>query len=164
MLIGILHTATDRRAPLVPDTVRKLLAADHSCWFEPGVGAEAFFSDQAYIEAGAEAQKRSEILQKADLIVCLDAPTPEEIATIPAGKRLIGMFNPLVDTALAERFKAQKLEAYSLDRIPRTTIAQSMDVLSSMASLAITATRCLPVTAPSAASKQPRVKRPSGPI
>ncbi|MEL6592091.1 MAG: NAD(P)(+) transhydrogenase (Re/Si-specific) subunit alpha, partial [Bacteroidota bacterium] len=136
MLIGILSNQTDRRAPLVPDTVRKLLQSEHEVCFEAGVGAKAYFADAAYKEAGASAKARADILKEADLLVCLEAPSDEEIATISSGRYLIGLFNPLVETALAERLTSHGLKAFSLDRIPRTTIAQSMDVLSSMASLA----------------------------
>ncbi|MFK7920682.1 MAG: NAD(P) transhydrogenase subunit alpha [Bacteroidia bacterium] len=136
MLIGILSNTTDRRAPMVPNTIAKLSKAEHQVWFEAGLGAKAFFADKAYQAAGADAKTRTEILTGAELIICLEPPSDSELDSIAAGTYLIGMFNPLVDTALAERFISQGLKAFSLDRIPRTTIAQSMDVLSSMASLA----------------------------
>ncbi|MEM6344336.1 MAG: NAD(P) transhydrogenase subunit alpha [Bacteroidota bacterium] len=136
MLIGLLSNKTDRRAAMVPATVAKLIKAEHELWFEAGLGARAYFDDKDYQAAGAAAKPRAEILKGANLIVCIEPPSEAEIKTIPAETYLIGMFNPLVDTALAERLSAQGLKAFSLDRIPRTTIAQSMDVLSSMASLA----------------------------
>ncbi len=136
MLIGLLSNKTDRRAAMVPATIAKLIQSEHVLWFEAGLGEQAYFSDEAYQAAGALVKSRAEILTGANLIVCIEPPTETEIASIAAGTYLIGMFNPLVDTALAERLSSQGLKAFSLDRIPRTTIAQSMDVLSSMASLA----------------------------
>jgi NAD(P) transhydrogenase subunit alpha len=136
MLIGILTSATDQRTPLVPDTVKKLIQADHTVCFERGTGAQSFFSDEDYVAAGAEAKTRAEVLQEADMLVMLEAPTEAEIGQLSAGKYLIGMFNPLVNKELSQRFVEAGVKAFSLDRIPRTTIAQSMDVLSSMASLA----------------------------
>lgn len=136
MLIGILTSATDQRTPLVPDTVKKLLQEGHTVCFEPGAGNNAFFSDADYESAGARPKSRAEVLREAELLVMLDPPSPEEIHQLPAGKMLIGMFNPLIDKETAQRLIEAKVQAFSLDRIPRTTIAQSMDVLSSMASLA----------------------------
>lgn len=136
MQIGIITSTQDPRTPMVPETVKKMIAQEHQVWFESGVGKRAFFDDASYEAAGASVKERGEILSKADMVVTLEAPSEAELQQIRSGAYLIGLFQPHYNEAQRKRLIASGAKVFSLDRIPRTTIAQSMDVLSSMASLA----------------------------
>ncbi|MEO0469160.1 MAG: NAD(P) transhydrogenase subunit alpha [Bacteroidota bacterium] len=136
MRIGLLKETQDARVGLVPETVIKLIREGHEVLVEDGAGESAFSSNQSYQDAGASIHSRADVLSKAELLVSIDPPSNEELDALKSGTKTLAMFLPLIKTELADKIKALDIEAYSMDRIPRTTIAQSMDVLSSMASLA----------------------------
>jgi len=136
MVIGLLNTQEDNRVALVPETVSKLQALSFEFCMEKGAGESAFFTDDMYQSAGVQLVGREEVLASSDILVSVAPPEINEMKSLKEGKMVISLFNPLVDTERVEQVKALPIRAFSLDRIPRTTIAQSMDVLSSMASLA----------------------------
>ena len=136
MIIGLLKDATDTRVALVPETLSKLQGLEHQIYVEPGAGETAFFNDERYVEAGATLKSRSEILAEADMLLSILPPSVSELSSLPTGTCVLALFNPLVETELVDQVKGLGIQAFSLDRIPRTTIAQSMDILSSMASMA----------------------------
>ncbi|RMG21906.1 MAG: Re/Si-specific NAD(P)(+) transhydrogenase subunit alpha [Bacteroidetes bacterium] len=136
MIIGILKAVNDARVAMVPETVAKLIGKGHEVWVEQGAGEGAFFSDETYTAVGAKVGTRAEVLKKAEVLLSIEPPSLEELRQLPAGSCVCSLFNPLVNTELAEQIRKLDIRAFSLDRIPRTTIAQSMDVLSSMASIA----------------------------
>lgn len=119
----------ERRTPLAPDGVRHLLAAGHGVSIEAGVGVAAGHSNDAYREAGAEVGNVTD----PDLVVCVEPPAPETVAGADA---VLGLLEPLDDPrGLAELAKT-KATLLPFELVPRTTRAQSVDVLSSQASLA----------------------------
>lgn len=136
MRIGVLSEANDLRVAVAPATVKKLKDLDQQILVSSGAGLSSNFSDQDYVEAEAKLTNQTGVLTQSDLIVSVQAPTPEEIEQIPAGTTLISLFAPYNHPDLVEKLENQQLKAFSLDMIPRSSLAQSMDVLSSMASIA----------------------------
>ncbi|MEL6274578.1 MAG: Re/Si-specific NAD(P)(+) transhydrogenase subunit alpha [Bacteroidota bacterium] len=136
MQIGILRETADQRVALAPTTVKKLVALGHGILCSKGAGLNSNFLDQAYVEAGAILAERREVLTKSDLIICIRPPEDSDLSQIPAGRTLIGLFAPYQDQEITKVLESRQLRAFSLDMVPRSSLAQSMDVLSSMASIA----------------------------
>ena len=138
MVIGVPSetAAGERRVALVPETVAKLVKAGSTVVVERGAGAAASFLDGAYEEAGATlASDTAEVYAKADLIVKVQRPSEAELALTRPGQTLIALLAPLGDPASVEAYAARKINALSMDAIPRITRAQAMDVLSSQANI-----------------------------
>lgn len=136
MIIGVLKEQ-EARVALVPDdlaTLKKLGVSEVLVEKQAGTGAH--YSDQAYTDKGATLVNRDEVLQKSDLILSIHAPSADELKSLKSGAVLAGQFNPLQYPEITTNFAATKRTSFSLELIPRTTRAQSMDVLSSMAMLA----------------------------
>ncbi|MCC5931493.1 MAG: Re/Si-specific NAD(P)(+) transhydrogenase subunit alpha [Cyclobacteriaceae bacterium] len=136
MKIGIVKEQADARVSVVPDLVRQLTAAGNEFLFEPGCGHLANFSDQLYFDAGATEKSRREVLSSCDILISIYPPALEDMASMKANALLISQFQPYFSLEKVNEVAEHKLSAISLDMIPRITIAQSMDVLSSMASIA----------------------------
>lgn len=136
MTIGVLKEANDKRVAVVPDTVKKLKQLGLDILIESEAGVEAYFSNSEYEEAGAAMASHQDILQKADVLISISPLEESELASLDKNKLLISQFQPFFDHEIADRLNGLGLRAFSLDMIPRTTLAQSMDVLSSMASIA----------------------------
>jgi NAD(P) transhydrogenase subunit alpha len=127
----------ERRVALAPESVKKLRAKGPHVAVQAGAGAGANFSDKEYTDAGATIEATADaLLGSSDLIVKINAPTPDEVAKTKTGSGLVSLLFPLVNTDLVKAMNARSLTAISLDRVPRTTLAQSMDVLSSQATCA----------------------------
>ena len=124
----------ERRVAATPETVKKLIAAGARVVVERGAGAGAGFIDQAYTDAGA-AVDGGEGRAQADVLLCVQSPPAEAIAGFKAGATLVGVLQP-TDPARAEALQARGLQNFPLERLPRTTRAQAMDVLSSQAGMA----------------------------
>ena len=136
VIVGVARetAAGERRVALTPETCRKLVAAGCAVRVQPGAGAGAFFADAAYAEAGAEL--REDAHAEADLVLCVQPPPAEAIAALKAGAVLVGLLQPQADPARAQALQARGIVAFPLERLPRTTRAQAMDVLSSQAGMA----------------------------
>ncbi len=133
--IGIISSQDDPRIALVPDTVEKYLKLTPTILVEKGCGDIAFIPDSA-LGSKLEYISRKEVLQKSDIILSALPPIASDLEDIKAGASVISMFAPYQTAGVADPFKSKSIHAYSLDMIPRSSLAQSMDVLSSMASLA----------------------------
>jgi len=133
MRVGVAsETAPDeRRVALVPETVGKLAAAGFELVVEPGAGSAASFPDEAYREAGATLGSPWE----TDVIAKVRKPDVTETARLHEGQVLIGFLDPLADREGVERLAARGVVAFAMESIPRTTRAQSMDALSSQATV-----------------------------
>ncbi|KJR39983.1 nicotinamide nucleotide transhydrogenase, subunit alpha1, partial [Candidatus Magnetoovum chiemensis] len=128
---------TENRTALIPDDVRKLIAIGFKVEVESGLGMHCYYCDEDYLEAGASVSNdRDRLLNTADLVVRIQKPRIEEIALLKEDAIHISFLNPFIEKDLIETFKAHKISSISLELIPRTTVAQKMDVLSSQASLA----------------------------
>lgn len=132
----------ESRVAASPETVKKMIAMGHTVTVETNAGLESSFNDQAYMEAGATIAKNAdEALKKADMILKVQRPMGvtgegDEINTLPQGICLIAMLDSLADTDQIDFYKKKKIKAFAMERIPRITRAQSMDVLSSQSNLA----------------------------
>ena len=123
----------ERRVAATPETVKKLLAAGARVQLQRGAGAAAGFTDQAYRDAGAQI---GDALESAQVVLCVQAPPAAAIARIQIGAVLVGNLQPQAEAARAEALQARQLTTFPLERLPRTTRAQAMDVLSSQAGMA----------------------------
>ncbi|MDB5097826.1 MAG: pntA [Cyanobacteria bacterium RYN_339] len=123
----------ERRVALVPDSIKRLVKAGHEVMVEAGAGAEALFADEAYAAAGATITQ--DPWSEADVVVAVNAPTPDAIGRMREGASLIAFLKPLVDAQTVRTLAARKITAFSMELVPRTTLAQSMDALSSMATV-----------------------------
>ncbi|MBI5926757.1 MAG: Re/Si-specific NAD(P)(+) transhydrogenase subunit alpha [Aquabacterium sp.] len=136
MLIGIPQETTvgESRVAVTPETVKKLKAQGHTLRVQAGAGMAASVTDEAYVAAGAEITDAAGALG-ADMVLKVRSPFANEMAQMKPGAVLIGMLNPFDKDGLQAMTDA-KLTAFALEAAPRTTRAQSMDVLSSQANLA----------------------------
>jgi len=133
--IGILKTPNDPRVCLLPKEVKRLTSEFNlTILFEPSLGSSLQISDDEYVNAGATCLPREVILKDSEIIVSINHTTSE--FEIKEGSCFIGIFNPLFHDSKFGIYKDHAATVYSLDLLPRSTLAQSMDVLSSMASLA----------------------------
>jgi NAD(P) transhydrogenase subunit alpha len=129
--------AGERRVAIVPETVKRLRAKGVEFVVESGAGAAAGFRDSDYREAGAVIEAdRASMLGGADLVVQINVPDLERVRAVRRGAAWMSLLFPLVHKELVAAMRDGSLSAISLDRIPRTTIAQSMDVLSSQSTCA----------------------------
>ena len=124
----------ERRVALTPDVASRLIKGGHAVTIERGAGSAAFFPDDAYTKVGVGLGTRDSVLGQSEIIVQVQAPSPQSVAQIPEGTALVAFFQPAPELlrALAQR----KLTAFSLVLLPRITRAQPMDVLSSQATVA----------------------------
>ncbi len=138
MLIGVPREteAGERRVALVPDTVRRLADDGVETLVEMGAGEAAGFPDDAYTEAGARVVPATELYAHAELVARVRRPSAEEIASLREGQALVALLQPLADPSVAQALAAHRITAFSMDTIPRITRAQSMDALSSQATVA----------------------------
>jgi H+-translocating NAD(P) transhydrogenase subunit alpha len=127
----------ERRVALVPESVKKLVQAGYRVGVEPGAGDEAGYGDAAFEDAGAElGQGRDELVGSADLLIKVGPPARDEVGWLRAGSIYVGSLMPLRNTRAVRALADRWITAFSTDAIPRTTRAQSMDTLSSMANIA----------------------------
>ncbi|NWF59061.1 MAG: Re/Si-specific NAD(P)(+) transhydrogenase subunit alpha [Fischerella sp.] len=132
----------ERRVALIPDTVARLVKQGLEIWVEAGAGERAFFNDTAYEAAGATIINDSgRLWGEADILLKVSPPQEREdgrseIDLLKEGAVLISFLNPLGNPIVAQRLAERKVTAFSMEMIPRTTRAQSMDALSSQASIA----------------------------
>lgn len=134
MLLGILKEPADKRVVLPPGLLPALPSA--TVLVEENAGLQASFSDAEYQEKGAQITSRQEILTKASCLVSIH-PLPEaELAQLAAGTAVISLYKPFARPETLDQLKHYPCHFFSLDMMPRITIAQDKDVLSSMASVA----------------------------
>jgi len=124
----------ETRVALTPETAKKLKAQGHSLHVQSGAGLAASVTDEAYLAAGAEVTDAASALA-CDMVLKVSAPTDAELALMKSGAALVGMLNPF-DAAGLQSMASAGLTAFALEAAPRTTRAQSMDVLSSQANIA----------------------------
>lgn len=135
MKISVLREPNESRVVLSPSGVAKIKALGVDILVEKGAGEKAFFPDQEYAE-NATIVDRKKALLEADIVLSISGLEESEWSSLKTGATMIAQFAPFNDTEIAARISAKGFQALSLDMIPRTTLAQSMDVLSSMAAIA----------------------------
>jgi H+-translocating NAD(P) transhydrogenase subunit alpha len=124
----------ERRVAATAETVKKLVAAGHQVLVAEGAGTDAGQTDAAYSAAGAQIGSQAQALAAA-MVFKVRSPQPDELAQMQRGAVLIGMLSPF-DAEGLQRLNAAGLTAFALEAAPRTSRAQSMDVLSSQANIA----------------------------
>ena len=127
----------ERRIPLIPATAEKLVKLGADLAVESGLGLSCRFEDADYEKAGASVSaSRRELLQSADMVLRLRKPPKEEIELMRQGCIHVSYLDPFNEAGLVELLCRAGSSAVSLEMIPRSTLAQKMDVLSSQANLA----------------------------
>jgi len=132
----------ESRVALVPETVARLVKQGIEVWVEAGAGERSFFYDAAYEAAGAKIISDADTLwREADILLKVAIPQEREdgrseVDLLREGAVLIGFLNPLGQPNVAQRLAERQVTAFSIEMIPRTSRAQSMDALSSQASVA----------------------------
>ena len=136
MLIGIPTETTvgETRVAITPETVKKLKAQGHTLRIQSGAGVAASVTDAAYLAAGADITDAAGALG-CELVLKVRSPSDAETPLMKPGAALVGMLNPF-DMPGLQRLAAAGLTSFALEAAPRTTRAQSMDVLSSQANIA----------------------------
>lgn len=138
MKAGILkEPSSENRVAMIPDLVREILNKYNvEFLIEKEAGKRAFYPDVDYETAGAKIVSREDLFNNSDVIIGISVPMGDELHKMQEGQILLSVFQPLSNESYVEALKAQKISSFSLDNIPRTTRAQSMDVLSSQATAA----------------------------
>ncbi len=135
LIIGVLKESNDKRVAITPDNIKRSKIKDATWWVERNAGAEAGFADSFY-SGMATTKDREQILREADILLSVFPPAEHEFSAIRKDSLLISQFRPYQDESIKAKLATQAFRAISMDMIPRTTLAQAMDVLSSMASIA----------------------------
>jgi NAD(P) transhydrogenase subunit alpha len=127
----------ERRVAAVPETVAKMKAAGLDVVVQKDAGAAAFLPDEEYVAKGATiAPDAASVLSGADVVLKVQPPTLDEVATLPGGSALISFLPPSASMPVIQALAERKVTAFSLELVPRTSRAQSMDALSSQALVA----------------------------
>lgn len=132
------NAESERRVALVPESVKRLVADGHDVFMEQGAGIFANASDNDYSNAGAKiftgGRKSGDL--KGVVILSISRPPAEVLSNLKEGSTVVSLLRPLDEPKELKTFVDNRLTAFSLEMIPRTTKAQAMDVLSSMATIA----------------------------
>ncbi|MEY2905495.1 MAG: hypothetical protein RJA52_1511 [Bacteroidota bacterium] len=148
MKLGLLRELDDTRVAIVPEGLKKLKPLGLEFYIEKSAGEKSMFSDAEYAEFG-QVVSRDEVLKGSEIIVSIQPLEEEDLKKLSKDTMVIGQYQPFLDTEITGKLKNMGIRGMSMDMIPRTTLAQSMDVLSSMASIAgykavLEASRLLP--------------------
>lgn len=150
MVLGILkEIKNERRVAMLPEGVATLVKMNVSVLVENDAGLAAFASNADYEEVGAKIDTKENVILKSDLIVKINPPTDDELKLLKEGEVLVAVLSPYYNGSLVKELAAKNVTSFSFDVIPRTTRAQAMDILSSMATVAgykavLTAANTLP--------------------
>ncbi|MEQ1947636.1 MAG: Re/Si-specific NAD(P)(+) transhydrogenase subunit alpha [Bryobacteraceae bacterium] len=133
--VGVLKETQpgERRVALTPKVMDVLSKVNAEVWLERDSGVESGLPDEAFSSRGVKVATRAEVLQNASVLFTVVPPEPEALRK---GQVVIGLCDPLGNPQLAERYAKAGVTLFAMELVPRTTRAQSMDVLSSMASIA----------------------------
>lgn len=130
------RTPKEARVALVPDTVGRLVKLGFEVWVEAGAGALSHFSDAQYLKAGAQVKSSdSAFLSQAQVLLKVQPPLEEEIAELPEGVLILGFFFPYRFPTRIKLLNEKKASCLALELIPRISRAQTMDALSSQATV-----------------------------
>lgn len=135
MIVGILkEPSSETRVSLLPEGVAALTKKGIAVLVESGAGIKSSAADADYEKAGAKITSTQEVISSGDVILSIYPPSSE--VEIPSSKILIGVYQVLYNAPLLQQWAQQGLTVFSMEMLPRTTRAQSMDVLSSQANIA----------------------------
>ena len=129
--------AGEHRVAVIPDSIKRLSKKGFEVLIQSGAGLAAGHSDQDYQDKGAViVATAQELMAQADCVVKVRPPTLEEAAQLKEGCTLVAVLQSVMRHDLVEVLQERKITSFGLDVIPRTTLAQAMDVLSSMSTIA----------------------------
>lgn len=128
------ESSDEQRVAITPQVVVRLIEQRHSITVESGAGSKAGFEDDDYLDAGARVSE--DPYQQAQLVTVVAPPTIEKAGRIPEGAALVGFLDPFISLELIKTLTDRRITAFAMESIPRTTLAQSMDALSSQATAA----------------------------
>lgn len=136
MIIGVLkEPAPEKRVAILPEHIAQFTKWHCTVLVEDGAGNQACAGNEAYIQAGAKVVSRNQLMQEAQLLICINAVQPNDAGQCKASV-LLGTLQALTNATLIKNFAEANLTVFSMEMLPRTTRAQSMDVLSSQANIA----------------------------
>jgi H+-translocating NAD(P) transhydrogenase subunit alpha len=137
MTIGILlEPNPETRVSLIPEHISVLKKHNIIVLAERNCGANAFAPDVLYSEQGAEIDSRENILKNSDILLSIHPLTESDLGKAKKSAVILGVFNPLSNFGLIKKWAVDGFTTFSMDMLPRTTRAQSMDILSSQANIA----------------------------
>ena len=138
MNIGILKETLEHesRVAITPEIAKKLISANHKVHIESGAGEKSFFSDQHYSDVGCIVENDSKSIYNCHLILKVNAFTNEELESSKPETSLISFFQIKDNVNLLPNYLNKKITLLSMSHIPRTTLAQNMDALSSQSNIA----------------------------
>ncbi len=126
----------ESRAALTPVSAKKFIDKGIEVAIESGLGEQSSFPDTAYTQVGATIQSREEGIKIADIVIRVLAPSVDEVSLMKKGAWHVSLLNPWANADVLAALAQQGINAVSLEMMPRTTLAQKMDVISSQANLA----------------------------
>jgi NAD(P) transhydrogenase subunit alpha len=136
MTIGVLKEPPhETRVSFLPEAVATLVKKNLEVLVEPGAGDKSFASSQEYEKAGAKLLQRGEIISSSQIILTIHKPSLDDVALMKS-KVAVGVYLPLYHIPRMHEWASRGVTIFSLDMLPRTTRAQSMDILSSQANIA----------------------------
>lgn len=139
MRIAVINETRDgeRRVALVPESVKKLVAKGIEVAIQSGAGEAAYLADKMYLDVGATIESdAAALLAGSDFTLMVAPPTVQQVGQMRPGAMLLTSLMPTINLPIVRALVERKVSAFSTDCIPRTTRAQSMDTLSSMANIA----------------------------
>ena len=137
LLIGVPAETIDgeRRLSVVPDVVKKYQGLGAHVMMQTGAGVPAHYRDDAFAEISVVDDAQS-VFGEAEVVLCVQPPTPESIAAMKPGSVLLGMLQPWADAERVKLLQEKQITAFALELLPRISRSQSMDALSSQAAVA----------------------------
>ena len=129
-------TVDEKRVALVPDVAKKFIKDGFDVFLEKDAGHLSKFADKDYSSIGVKIDNNQESISDADVIFCVRIPEDNIIDKIKSGACLIGLLNPYDNKEKLKHLSNRGINAFSMELIPRSPRAQSMDVLSSQSNLA----------------------------
>ena len=138
MLIGIPKEilSNETRVAATPEIVKKLIAANHTVNIEKNAGDSSFISDEEFQKVGATIKESTNEIYQSDIIFKVNPPNNEELEMIKEGSSLITFFQIKDQVELLNKYIDKKITLFSMNHVPRTTLAQNMDALSSQSNIA----------------------------
>lgn len=134
MIVGVLREGgSENRVALLPENIKTLVKKKITVLIESDAGTSSCASNEEYVDAGAAIQTKEYILKESDLVLKINPPEDKDI---PAGKILVAILNPLSNTDIVQKLAKAGVTSFSLDMVPRSSRAQAVDILSSMATIA----------------------------
>ena len=134
MIVGVLREGgSENRVALLPENIQTLVKKKITVLIESDAGSSSCASNEEYVDAGAAIQTKEYILKESDLILKINPPEDKDI---PAGKIMVAILNPLSNTDIVQKLAEAGVTSFSLDMVPRSSRAQAVDILSSMATIA----------------------------